>query len=323
MVYRGSRRRRARGRASAERTPRRRAKVALGLLAGLLAVALFVWFVVLPYPWTLRTRNPERTALMDQRLAEAREAGMDYELRQAWMPLDQIATTLVRAVLVAEDYRFRQHGGVDWVSVAEEVRWSGDDQFSWLSPPDVGALGRAIGYAWVNRAELRGRSTITQQLAKNLYFGTDRTLARKAMELVVAGRLERRLGKDRILELYLNVAEWGPGIFGAEAAARAYFGRSASALTLDQAAALAATLPHPLTSNPAHRPSRMLWRKDLILRRLDPTSGIAPAPLPLPEPELEVGISPLPDFETELGTEREITPLEAAPESAGDSASIP
>jgi hypothetical protein len=116
------------------------------------------------------------------------------------------------------------------------------------------------------------------------------------MEFIVAGRLERRLDKDRILELYLNVVEWGPGVFGAEAAARTYFGRSAASLTLDQAAALAATLPHPLTSNPAHRPGRMLWRKDLIVERLDPSSRTPPAPLPLPEPELDLEL-PAPDVE--------------------------
>jgi hypothetical protein len=111
-------------------------------------------------------------------------------------------------------------------------------------------------------------------------------LLRKAMELVVAGRLERRLGKDRILELYLNVAEWGPGLFGAEAAAQAYFGRSAANLSLEQAAALAGTLPHPLTSNPATSPARMQWRQSLILDRLRPPPGVEPAPIPLPDPDL-------------------------------------
>jgi monofunctional biosynthetic peptidoglycan transglycosylase len=282
--------------------PGRTRKVALALLGGALAIGLALWFFAIPYPWTLRSRNPERTALMEQRAEEARPGGVPFEVRQSWRTLDQIAPTLVRAVLVAEDYRFRQHAGVDWVSLAEEVRWTGDADFSWRRPADVVALRRAVGYAWANRDDLRGRSTITQQLAKNLYFGTDRTLTRKALELVVAGRLERRLGKDRILELYLNTAEWGPGIFGAEAAARAYFDRSAASLSLDQAAALAGTLPHPLTSNPAYRPSRMLWRKDLILQRLDPSYGLPPAPLPLPEPELDldIGIEPAPPIDFDM-----------------------
>jgi monofunctional biosynthetic peptidoglycan transglycosylase len=255
-------------------------------------MGLVIWLVVIPYPWSLQSGDPGRTALMKQRAGEAREAGVDFEVQRQWRALDEISPALARAVVVAEDYRFRLHDGVDWVSLAEEVRWTGDDSFSWLSPSDLGALGRAVAYAWENRDGLRGRSTITQQLAKNLYFGTDRTLVRKAAEFVVAGRIERQLDKDRILELYLNVVEWGPGIFGAEAAARTYFGRSASSLTLDQAAALAGTLPHPLTSNPAHRPSRMLWRKDLILRRLDPSSGLPPEPLPLPEPNLDLDLDP-------------------------------
>jgi len=278
--------RRRSGRASSGRSAGLRgrvARLALGVLGAGLAVGLFVWLVVVPYPWTLAARNPGRTALMHQREREAREADASFEITQEWISLSEMAPELVRAVIVAEDYRFRLHEGVDWVSVAEEVRWTGDDDFSWWSPSDLGALRRAVAYAWSNRDELRGRSTITQQLAKNLYFGTDRTFARKAMEFVVAGRLERRLGKDRILELYLNVAEWGPGIFGAEAAARAYFGLPASALSLDQAAALAATLPHPLTSNPAYRSSRMLWRKGLILDRLAPGAGTPAAPLPLPD----------------------------------------
>ncbi|MDT8369747.1 MAG: transglycosylase domain-containing protein [Longimicrobiales bacterium] len=242
----------------------------LTLLAVGVAIGLALWYLVIPYPWTLQTRNPERTALMEQRIREARDAGESLELQQDWRPLEAISSNLVRAVVVAEDYRFREHRGIDWVSLAEEVEWTGDDAFSWRSASDLRALAGAVGYAWSNRADIRGRSTLTQQLAKNLYFGTDRSVLRKAMEVVVARRLERRVEKDRILELYLNIAEWGPGIFGAEAAARAYFGRSASSLTLDQAAALAGTLPHPLTSNPARAPSRMLRRKASILERLAP-----------------------------------------------------
>src|SRR5690606_22402408 len=102
---------------------------------------------------------------------------------------------LRRAVLVAEDHRFRTHRGVDWVSLAEEVSWTGDDAFSWRSPDDLRALGAAMLHAWRNRDDLRGRSTITQQLAKNLYFGTERSFVRKALEVVVAKRLERRLEK--------------------------------------------------------------------------------------------------------------------------------
>ena len=258
------------------------------LFASLLLASLLVWYVLIPYPWGLDDRNPEITALMEQRVREAQAAGDSLVLRQEWVPLDQISSNLQRAVIVAEDYRFRQHQGVDWVSLAEEVEWSGGDTLSWSSPADVQALAGALRYVWANRSELRGRSTITQQLAKNLYFGTDRSFLRKVLEMVVAGRLERKLGKDRILELYLNVAEWGPGVFGAEAAARTYFGRSAANLSLQQAAALAGTLPHPLTSNPSTNPGRMRWRQNLILGRLRAPPDAEPTPIPLPDPEMVI-----------------------------------
>jgi monofunctional glycosyltransferase len=256
------------------------------VLIGLAVSVLFVWLVVIPYPWTLADRNPERTSLMEQREREARAAGDSLVIRQEWVELEGISRNLQRAVIVAEDYRFREHRGIDWVSLAEEVEWSGDDEFSWWSGDDRRALAEALRYVWSNRNDLRGRSTITQQLAKNLYYGTDRSLARKVMEFVVARRLERRLGKDRILELYLNVAEWGPGVFGAEAAAQTYFGRSAADLSLEQASALAGTLPHPLTSNPARSPAQMRWRQNLILARLRGPADVAPMPIPLPGPAL-------------------------------------
>jgi monofunctional biosynthetic peptidoglycan transglycosylase len=271
-------------------------------------VGLAVWYLVIPYPWTLRGRNPGGTSLIAQRITEARASDTELQIQQEWVTLDEISPALLRAVVVAEDYRFREHDGIDWVSLGEEVHWTGDDEFSWRSAADLRALRSALGYAWTNRAEMRGRSTITQQLAKNLYFGTDRSLLRKAKELVVARRLERRLGKDRILELYLNIAEWGPGVFGAEAASRRYFGHSASTLSLTEAAALAGTLPHPLTSNPALNPGRMRWRQSLILDRLDPSRGLPPPPGPLPELEIDL-------VETELPVFDPLAPSLATPES--------
>jgi monofunctional biosynthetic peptidoglycan transglycosylase len=251
---------------------------------------LAFWYVVIPYPWRLEGGEPVRTALMRQRAEEAADAGAGFEVRQTWVPLEQISPNVVRAVVVAEDYRFRQHGGVDWLSLGEEVQWTGDEDFSWTSLSDLRALYASIRYGWEHRTELKGRSTITQQLAKNLYFGTERSFVRKAYELVVAKRLERRLGKDAILELYLNSAEWGPGIFGVEAAARTYFGVSASDLTLDEAAELAATLPQPLSSNPSTNPGRMLWRKDLILDRIDPLHGLPAPPEPILLPDLGLDV---------------------------------
>jgi monofunctional biosynthetic peptidoglycan transglycosylase len=168
-------------------------------------------------------------------------------------------------VILAEDQRFRQHRGVDWAAIAEEVGYDGEPPFSWTHPSDVAALVRAVRRGLSERDDIKGRSTLTQQLAKNLYFTPERSLRRKAGEFVVAQRLEWFLDKDRILEIYLNTAEFGPGIFGVEAASRAYFGVGASRLDRRQAATLAATLPHPLTSNPNRAPREMEWRRDRIL----------------------------------------------------------
>ena len=163
---------------------------------------------------------------------------------------------------------------------------------------------RASSHLWERRNAIRGASTITQQLAKNLYLSPSRNPLRKLKEAVTAYRLEVVLGKRRILELYANLVELGPGIWGAEAASRHYYGRSASRLSRSQAAALAATLPFPLLSNPASRPGRMRWRQNLILRRMRGEPVEVPrveepeaAPLPpapvmdsLPRLELDSGL---------------------------------
>ncbi|HXM37790.1 MAG TPA: biosynthetic peptidoglycan transglycosylase [Gemmatimonadales bacterium] len=200
--------------------------------------ALFVvWlFGVWPPPVWWRDHEPRCTAMMRLR-------GAPSGCRRPAVPLSAIAPRLVRMLIIAEDSRFRTHHGIDLVELRE---------------------------AWRERArrgELRGASTITQQLAKNLYLSPSRSPLRKLKEAVTALRLELALPKDRIIELYLNVAEWGPGVWGVSAASAAYFGVPPSQLTDAQAAALAATLPQPRTSNPAYRPGRMLARRDLILAR--------------------------------------------------------
>ncbi len=264
----------------------------------LAAVGAF-WFLFLILPWgfVLRWHDPHRTSLMRQRINEADAAGRDYEIHQDWVPLPRISRRLQRAVIVAEDARFRNHHGVDWHAIAQEVHYHGNDDFSLTDPSDLKALAAAIGYYHAHRDRIRGRSTLTQQLAKNLYFSTERSLLRKVEELIVAKRLEWFLSKDRILELYLNLAEWGPGVFGAQAAARTYFDRPAADLTSEQAAALAATLPHPLSSNPNHRAGRMQWRIDLILRRMGARGPVETVPLENePEaPQIELQGTPLPD----------------------------
>ncbi len=270
-----------------KRLPRRSAVFVLwGAVAT--AAVLFVVWLALPWPQNLATENPTTTSFMRYREAEARAKGRRLEIHQEWVPLARIPRDLVRSVLVSEDDRFREHHGVDWKALATGVHWTGGETFSWSRPGDWIALVRAGGYAWRHRHEIKGRSTITQQLAKNLYFTPKRSFVRKAEELVVARRLEHYLTKDRILELYLNTVELGHGLFGVGAAARRYFGVPVQDLDAFQAASLAATLPQPLTSNPGYRPGRMAWRRDLILERLagrdvvipsEPPSLSLPAPL--------------------------------------------
>lgn len=254
-------------------------------LVGLLVLPpamVFLWLLFLPWPLTLRWRNPGHTAFMEYRIEEAEEGGDTLRIGQDWIPLEGISPNLRRTVLAAEDDRFYRHRGIDWQALAEEVNYQGDTTFSWWRAADRRALREALAYGWAHREGIKGRSTLTQQLAKNLYFTPERSLWRKLAEAVVAKRLELFLPKDRILEIYLNVAEWGPGIFGAEAASRFYFGRDAGDLTLEQAAALAATLPHPLTSNPSFRPARMEWRKANLLSRLRGPPPPIPAPVEVP-----------------------------------------
>ena len=152
---------------------------------------------------------------------------------------DATTPLLERMVIIAEDSRFKTHHGIDFVELRD---------------------------AWAAGGH-RGASTITQQLAKNLYLSPSRSIFRKLKEAVTAVRLELALTKPRIMELYLSTAEWGPGVWGVNAASAAYFGVPPHQLTNAQAAALAATLPQPRTSNPAFRPARMLARRDLILAR--------------------------------------------------------
>jgi monofunctional biosynthetic peptidoglycan transglycosylase len=183
------------------------------------------------------------------------------------VPLDSMAASLRVAATTGEDARFWDHAGLDYVEIRHALGYRRAG-FAWKSPRDREELGRLLGHSWARREALRGASTITQQVAKNLYLSPSRNPLRKLKEAVTAYRLEWALGKPRILELYLNIAELGEGIWGVEAASRRYFNRPARRLTDTQASALAATLPFPLRSNPAYRPNRMRRRQDLILRRM-------------------------------------------------------
>ncbi|MCM2333693.1 MAG: monofunctional biosynthetic peptidoglycan transglycosylase [Anaeromyxobacteraceae bacterium] len=207
--------------------PRLRRALRASALAAAAALALglagagLLW-MVLPDPAPLATRNPPTTALIEQRRAEAAKAGRRFRPQQTWVPLERISRRLVEAVVASEDAKFFGHGGFDWA-----------------------ALREAAGHDLRRGRFARGASTITQQLAKNLWLGTEKSLVRKGKEAVLAAKLERTLDKRRILALYLNVAEWGDGTFGVEAGARRHLGVSAGGLDAAQAVLLASMLPAP------------------------------------------------------------------------------
>ncbi|HET9513630.1 MAG TPA: biosynthetic peptidoglycan transglycosylase [Gemmatimonadales bacterium] len=236
------------------------------------AVVFGLWMVsVWPLPGWYRTHFPRETAFMAMRRRQAPEQTPRYQPT----PLRQISRSLSTAVLVSEDHRFYVHNGIDYIELLRALGYR-RDAFDWSVSRDRSELWRAVGRAWSRREDIRGASTVSQQLAKNLYLSPSRNPFRKLKEALTAWRLEQALGKERILELYLNVAEMGPGIWGAEAASQAYFKRPARRLTEDQAAWLAATLPAPLRANPRHRPYRIRWRQELILQRMQNESFILP-----------------------------------------------
>jgi monofunctional biosynthetic peptidoglycan transglycosylase len=186
--------------------------------------------VSLPSVEHLRSTNPDQTSLMQQRANEAQAQGKELRHFQYWVPLDRISENVVQAVRMGEDAAFFTHPGFDFYELRESVRRN------------------------FERGEFaRGASTITQQLAKNLFLSTEKSINRKLAEAILTYRLERALSKKRILEIYLNVIEWGDGVYGIEAAARTYFGKSAAYLDPAEAAFLAAMIPNPRALNPATR----------------------------------------------------------------------
>jgi len=211
------------------------------LLVG--AVVAFYGFCIAELV-ALRWMVPPTTAVQAQRQVEAWLRHRPYQKRCVFVPLGRISPDLQHAVISAEDGRFYQHHGIDWLEVQKVV-----DQ-----DMDEGKLGR-------------GGSTITQQLVKNLFLTTNRSVVRKAVEFTLAPLAERILTKRRILELYLNVIEWGPGIYGAEEASRAWYGVPAAKVDREQAARMAALLPSPLR----RKPGRMNTYSAEILRRMAQT----------------------------------------------------
>jgi len=219
--------------------------VTIAALVGATVVVAAVLWLTLPNVRALANTNPETTAFIELRRHEAQDKGGTFHLRWTWRPLARISPLLQRAVIYTEDARFFQHGGVDWTAVKKTVEHDVQE-----------------------RSLSRGGSTITQQVAKNLYLSPSRNPIRKLREMLIAWRLESALDQHRILEISLHIAEWGPGIFGAEAAARHWFGRSAAELTAAQAARLALALPNPIRRSPRVASRALDRRAGRIVRAL-------------------------------------------------------
>ncbi len=242
-------------------------KVIFLVLVGSLGLWLAYELITFPSISSLKTENPVTSSLIEYRISEAKADGKEPKKYMIWMPIEQISPNLQRAVLAGEDSRFFEHNGFDWEAIQKawdeavkegekQAKEDGDyDANSWIPPMP---------------SFKRGASTVTQQLAKNLYLSEERSFFRKGREAVYTYFLERELSKKRILELYLNVIEWGDGVYGAEAAARTHFRKSASSLSREEAAFLAAMVPSPLNVfNPEKNRKRVVRRQRVLLKYMN------------------------------------------------------
>jgi len=223
---------------------RRRDQKWLIILLSTIGILLsFLYFLLLPDISKLNRVNPKKTALMEYREKESKEKGERLRINRVWMPLSNISPYLVKAVLIAEDDKFWIHEGFDYEAIQKAIE------------KDVKAKKFKFG-----------GSTISQQLARNLYLSPSKNPLRKMREAIITWRMEKVLSKRRILELYLNVVEWGEGIFGVEAASRHYYGKPSSELTPQEAVRLAAVLPNPQRYHPAGDQRYVVNRSNAIYR---------------------------------------------------------
>ncbi len=215
------------------------------ILLGLIALTLLqFWFLSCVWSWTVQ--NPDSTAFMRSRLEHLREERPDARLQYQWVPYRSVSLHLKRAVIAAEDSGFLNHDGFDWDGIRKAYEKN------------------------VREGEVvAGGSTITQQLAKNLFLSGDRAFWRKAQEAAITVMLEVIMDKRRIFELYLNVIEWGDGVFGAEAAARHHFGVGAAELDAEQAARLAAMVPSPRRYTPGRNTAYLQRRTQALIARMN------------------------------------------------------
>ena len=259
------------------------------LLAFLVIVTmsfLYEW-ITFPDVAKLATEPPASSSFMEIRRRELKSEGKDDTIQYKWVPYGRISPYLRRAVLVAEDDTFYEHGGVD-----------------------VKAMQDALKKDWEKKKVTQGGSTITQQLAKNLYLSPSRNPFRKLKEYLIARSLENHLTKKRILELYLNVVEMGERVYGAEAAAQFYFKEPASALSPSQSALLAGCLPNPRIMTPDHPNKRLRSRQAMILSRMHRWGYLVeqevlrttPTSLPAPVPRTDTDLTPAPSESGTTGT---------------------
>lgn len=219
-------------------------RYAVGLVILAAAVIAFE-LLTLPNPSILQTTNPTRTAFMKRSDSQRSREGLPPSRMGEWRRLSSISSYLKESVLVSEDDAFYSHNGFDYNQVKVVLKES-----------------------WDEKKPVRGASTISQQLAKNLYLSASKNPLRKIKEIIITKRLEKHLSKDRILEIYLNVIEWGDGVFGCDLATHTYFGTSPNKLRPEQAALLAAMLPNPKYLDPRIRPEKLAWKRKWILQRL-------------------------------------------------------
>jgi monofunctional biosynthetic peptidoglycan transglycosylase len=247
----------------------------IGRGVAILAVVGFAYvayiYLTLPDVRGLAKTNPTTTAFMRLREEEARDEGRKFAIRHQWIAYGRVSPYLRRAVIVTEDAAFFDHDGIDMTEIKASLEKN-----------------------WEEGQFLRGGSTLTQQLAKNLYLSPSRNPMRKVTELMIARRLETALTKQRIFEIYLNVIEWGDGIFGCEAASRAYFRKSCSALGMEEAALMAGSIINPRVHSPAKPTRRLLRRQQIILRRMGFKEPARPEPAPVNQTPIDTPVIPVP-----------------------------
>jgi len=256
-------------------------KIIFLVFVGAVVVWLGYEIVTFPSISRLRDENPTTSSMIEFRLSEARAEGREPRKFMIWMPIEQISPHLQRAVLAGEDARFFQHNGFDWDAIQKawdeaveegkkEDKEECEEEAKAANTPRKDCKPNPEDWIPSMPSFKRGASTVTQQLSKNLFLSEDRNFMRKGREAVYTYFLERELTKKRILEIYLNVIEWGDGIYGAEAATRNYFKKSASDLTREEAAFLSAMIPSPLNVfNPAKNKKRVVRRQRVILRGMN------------------------------------------------------